>query len=71
MTPKKMKEFQALAQQLTVSQQVHASIDAIDYYHECMCDGMSHKEARKAAEKRHIDLVRAMVNDKVLTSIGI
>ena len=71
MQQKQMAEFKALAKQLTLEQQCAASADALDYYQECRCDGMRHAEAQEAAEKHHMHAVRAMVNDKVLTELGL
>ena len=66
-----MRVFKELASQLTLEQQCAASADAVEYYRECRCDGMNHSEAQEAAEKHHMRAVRAMVNDKILTDIGI
>ena len=56
-----------LASQLTLEQQCNASIDAQDYYRECICDGMGPEEAQRKAEQHQIKALRAMVNDKTLS----
>jgi hypothetical protein len=63
MTPKRLEQFKALASQLTLGQQCGASIDAIEYYRECIMDGMTHKAAQAAAERHQFKMVREMVND--------
>ena len=62
-----MATIATLAQQLTLAQQVNASLDAQDYYQECRADGMCHADANYKATEHHIKALRAMVNDKTLS----
>lgn len=65
------KQIAEASSQLTLEQQVAILLDAKEYYQECVCDGMNRVEAQAATEAYHLNRLTAMVNDKVLTELGL